>query len=485
MRHRHRFPSLLFVALCGLVPAVIGNLQGWSPWLWGFMSMVTASGSLLLVMTLLSGGRATADPYEAGESEPPEAPAEPPYQETRVVDAGLPSAVDGYDFLFSATVWWQPGHDHAERPDGAFAALAVSSVVSRALEVVHGEEPGRASFARYLLEGELGVPLLDRSGRVRAMAADVTLTLAPADRERLRKLNDLRKDEEIWEYERQYERNKRRYLGDDVLKSTGSAVVWWLARHENEIEKAVDMIGPLAQITAAANDEEVPELFRHLLVPPVEAREEAFAGGPLWDGDGQGAGLYGREAEVGAADRLLLLLAAVGLKPDMDAYTVLVRRVIRDLEATGLYEAAEEIRRAFFPAADESGGGGEDPETGPSAEDDATGPWPPPPFPAPGSPRFDDAGPDADRGAGTFAPGSAESGSGEQDRDWYEPGEDGTAPPYFWDTSHSPHRPAEPRARDEDAEDDENRWDGSRSVRSADRTACAVTPPFPPYLDEP
>ncbi|MFJ5099289.1 hypothetical protein [Streptomyces sp. NPDC088557] len=443
---RHRVASLLFVALCGLAPAVIGNLQHWSAWLWGFMSMVTASGSLLLVMTLLGGGRAPADPYDHEEPEPTVVPAEQPYRETRVVDAGLPSAVNGYDFLFSATVWWRPGPDHADRYDGTFAALAASSVVSRALEVVREEEPGRASFARYLLEGELGVPLPDRSGRVRAMAADVTLTLAPADRERLRKLDELRKDEEIWEYERQRERDKRRYLGDDVLKSAGSAVVWWLARHENEIEKAVSMIGPLAQITAAANDEEVPELFRHLLVPPVAARSEATVGSPSWDGHDQETGTYGREAEVGAADRLLLLLAAVGLKPDMDAYTVFVRRVIRDLEATGLYEAAEEIGRAFFPAPDE--GEGEDPETGPSGGDGTTGPWSPR-FPAPGSPPFGDAG-----WEGTSAPGATESGSGEQDQDRYEPGEYDMAPPYFWGTGHSPHRPAGPRARDEDADND-------------------------------
>ncbi|MFJ9428857.1 hypothetical protein ACIRQY_04250 [Streptomyces sp. NPDC101490] len=448
---RHRVASLLFVALCGLAPAVIGNLQHWSAWLWGFMSMVTASGSLLLVMTLLSGGRAPADPYDHGEPEPPAAPAEQPYRETRVVDAGLPSAVDGYDFLFSATVWWKPGPEQTDRYDGTFAALAASSVVSRALEVVRDEEPGRASFARYLLEGELGVPLPDRSGRVRAMAADVTLTLAPADRERLRKLDDLRKDEEIWEHERQHERNKRRYLGDDVLKSPGSAVVWWLARHENEIDKAVAMIGPLAQITAAANDEEVPELFRHLLVPPVVAPSEATVGGPSWDGYGREAGMYGheaeagaygREAEVGAADRLLLLLAAVGLKADMDAYTVFVRRVIRDLEATGRHEAAEEIRRAFFPAPDE--GGGEDPETGPSESGRG------------------------ERDQDRHKSGPSESGVFEQDQNRYEPDEYGMAPPYFWGTGHSPHRPAEGRAWVEDIEVEENDGteDNNRSERS-------------------
>ncbi|MEU1941955.1 hypothetical protein ABZ554_05775 [Streptomyces sp. NPDC020125] len=414
--------------------------------------MVTASGSLLLVMTVLSGGRASADPYEPGEPEPPAAPTEQPYQETRVVDAALPSAADGYDFLFSATVWWGPALDHAERSNGASPALAVSSIVSRALEVVRHEEPGRASFARYLLEGELGVPLPDRSGRVKALAADVALTLAPADRERLRKLNDLRKEEEIWEYERQHERNKRRYLGDDVLKSAGSAVVWWLSRHENEIEKAVDMIGPLAQIAAAANDDEVPELFRHLLVPPVGARSEATVGGPLWDGHSQGRGTFAREEEVGVSDRLLLLLAAVGLKPDMDEYTVFVHRVVRSLEAGGLDEAAEEIRRTLLPAPDE--GGDEGTEGGPSGEGDTPGPWAAG-FPAPEGSPFSDAAAeqDADAGVGTFRTGAAESGAGEQNRGWWETSEDDMTPPHLWDTSHSPHRPAAPRVGDEDDED--------------------------------
>lgn len=415
---KHRLPSLLFVALCGLAPAVLGNLLHWSAWLWGFMSMVTTSGSLLLVMTVLSGGRVSADPYGPGDPEPPAVPTEQPYQETRVVDAALPSAAEGYDFLFSATVWWRPVPDQAHRSDGASPALAVSSVVSRALEVVRHEEPGRASFARYLLEGELGVPLPDRSGRVKALAADVTLTLAPADRERLRKLNDLRKDEEIWEYERQHERNKRRYLGDDVLKSAGSAVVWWLARHENEIEKAVDMIGPLAQIAAAANDEEVPELFRHLLVPPVGAT----VGGPLWDGDGQGGGTFDREEEVGVSDRLLLLLAAAGLKPDTDEYTVLVHRVMRSLEEAGLNDAADEIRRTLLPTPDEDGDEG--PQGGPS-------------------------------GAGTFTPEAAESGAGDPNHGWEETSEDGMTPPYLWDTSHSPHRPTAPRARAEEGEEED------------------------------
>ncbi|MFF8712203.1 hypothetical protein ACF07T_12280 [Streptomyces sp. NPDC015184] len=435
---KDRFPSLLFVTLCGLAPAVLGNLLHWSAWLWGFMSMVTTSGSLLLVLANLSSDRASADPYEPGEPEPPAEPTEQPYQETRVVDAALPSATDGYDFLFSATVWWRPVPGHSDWSDGASPALAVSSVVSRALEVVRREEPGHASFARYLLEGELGAPLPDRSGRVKALAADVTLTLSPADRERLRKLNDLRKDEEIWEYERQHERNKRRYLGDDVLESAGSAVVWWLSRHENEIEKAVDMIGPLARIAAAAKNEEVPEIFRHLLVPPVHARSEATVGGPSWHGENREGEVLDREEEVGVTDRLLLLLAAVGLKPDMEEYTVFVHRVIRSLEAAGLDEAAEELGRTFFPAPDADGGEG--PEDGPSGEEDTTGPW---------SPDFSGPEESPSTDAGAFTPGSAENGTGERNQGRQETSEDSMAPPYFWNTSHTPRRPAAPHTPDE------------------------------------
>ncbi|MFH9473801.1 hypothetical protein ACH4L7_08115 [Streptomyces anulatus] len=437
---RHRTSILLFIALCGLAPAVLGNVLHWSAWLWGFMSTVTASGSLLLVMTVLSSRRAATDPYEPGEPEQPSAPVEQPYQETQVIDAPLPSALDGYDFLFTATVWWKPVLDHADRSDGASPALAAASVVSRAGEVVRHEKPSRASFAQYLLDGELSILLPDRSEQVKAWAADVTLTLAPADRERLRKLNDLRKDEELWEHERQHERNKRRYLGDDVLKSAGSAVVWWLARHENEIEKAVHMIGPLAQIAAAANDEEVPELFRHLLVPPTGARSEATVEGQPWDGGALGAEVFDREKEVGVSDRLRLLLTAAGLKPDMDGYTVFVHRVMRFLHAEGLDESADEIGRAFGLAPD-AGPEGEGPDEG-----NTTGPWPPR-SPAPEGPPHTDtaADPDADAFTSWAAEGNANEWSGGQ----WDTGEGDMTSQHLWDPSHSPRRHAEPRTRDE------------------------------------
>ncbi|MFF8568029.1 hypothetical protein ACF06N_24035 [Streptomyces albidoflavus] len=340
--------------------------------------------------------------------------------------------MDGYDFLFSASVWWRPLSDHVDGADGAAPALAASSVVSRALEVVQHEKPGRESFVRYVLEGELSAALPDRSGRITALAADVRLALAPADRERLRKLNDLRKDEELWEHERQHERNKRRYLGDDVLKSAGSAVVWWLARHENEIEKAVDMIGPLAQIAAAANDEEVPELFRHLLVTPTGTRTEAMVGGPLWDGYDRGEEeALPREEDVAPSDRLLLLLAAVGLKPDMDEWTVLIHRVVRSLEITGQYEAAEEIRRSLLKLPDEEEDYG--PESAPSGEGGTLG---------------TEGTPFTGTSAGSSTQGTTDGQAEDRVRGRHETGGHPTTPSHSWDSWHSPHRPA-PRAQDE------------------------------------
>jgi hypothetical protein len=56
----------------------------------------------------------------------------------------------------------------------------------------------------------------------------------------------------IWEHQRKYEQNKRAYLGRDVLKDPGSAVVWWLARNDDHVEKTVQAIGLLAQLSSAA-----------------------------------------------------------------------------------------------------------------------------------------------------------------------------------------------------------------------------------------
>jgi hypothetical protein len=98
----------------------------------------------------------------------------------------------------------------------------------------------------------------DSSGSVRWCAQEVELTPAdPDDAERLRRLSRFRKQVHEWEQTREYEKNVRGYLGDDVLTTGGRALVWWLARHlddDEAVQAAVPLIDDLSTLSAAAQD---------------------------------------------------------------------------------------------------------------------------------------------------------------------------------------------------------------------------------------
>ncbi|WP_380285984.1 hypothetical protein [Kitasatospora purpeofusca] len=306
----------------------------------------------------------------------------------------LPSAVPDYDFVFSATVWWRqlpnPGGVVHIAPD----TLATDAVLARARAITEREHPGRPELVRHRLDGLLGTLSPDNSGIVVAMAGQVGLALSEADRARLDKLAEVRKTEEIWDHERRYERSKRSYLGEDVLKSPGSAVVWWLARNDEEVQGAVDMIGPLAQLAAAANDEAVDVLYRHLVatgeagsvddMPFFDAVVPEAAtgnGGSMRDvgdvgdvGDEGGVGGVGPFgparpwAEPARPERgpsvvgpLNELMDDIELREDGDR-TVYAHRVARFTEAAGRPDAADRIWRSLGDDGDDgddgaSGGG--------------------------------------------------------------------------------------------------------------------------------
>jgi hypothetical protein len=99
---------------------------------------------------------------------------------------------------------------------------------------------------------------------------DVKLVVSDEDARRLTRLAELRKHERMWEQERRMEVSMRRYLSEDVLKDTGSAVVWWLARHTDQIEQSAQMIGHLAQLTAAANSKDLPAPEMLKLIQAIE-----------------------------------------------------------------------------------------------------------------------------------------------------------------------------------------------------------------------
>jgi len=222
------------------------------------------------------------------------APPEPGRRHETIPAVALPSAWPDYNFVFTATVCWELTPNNAANPHANPAALAIDAVLNRARQIVLTQIPTEVSFVQYRLAVALGSVIREQSRQVEAWAVDVSLSLTPEDQARLRKLSEVRKDEVVWEHERNYERNKRAYLRDDVLKDTGSAVVWWMARADKGTDKAlaesVNLIGPLAQLSAAANNTEVPELYRHLV--PESMRPPAT----LPDADLTGLAIFAEQA---------------------------------------------------------------------------------------------------------------------------------------------------------------------------------------------
>jgi hypothetical protein len=201
----------------------------------------------------------TAQPPE--ETAVPEAPAHVQYPVSAVP---LPSSEVDYRFLFSATICWRTTSKTAGVAHASPGDLAVNWILSRARELTLMEKPEDFRVVQHRLAVSLGTALAEPYGQVVAWAVDVSLAVSDEDARRLDRLAELRKHERMWEQERRMEVSMRRYLSEDVLKDTGSAVVWWLARHTDEIEQSVQMIGALAQLTAAANSKDVPapELLR-------------------------------------------------------------------------------------------------------------------------------------------------------------------------------------------------------------------------------
>ncbi|MFJ3881245.1 hypothetical protein ACIPW5_27830 [Streptomyces sp. NPDC090077] len=269
---------------------------------------------------------------------------EVPFQEIHLDRVPVRSALTGYDFLFSASVWWRPAGTEGDVPHGNRAGLAAAGIIRKAQELTCREHPDRYGAVQYLLEERLGSHALDDSATLVVMATDVTLALVPEDAERLRKLAGLRKEEDTWEQERQYERSKRQYLTDEVLQTPGSAVVWWLARHDEEIERAVDLLGPLARLSAASNNTEVVELFRHL----VDGPEPRAA---LWSEDDAFPRDHPQDEPPRPPDvaaRAEAFLEDLGLgEPSAERWSFL-HRLLRLLEAAERHDEAAHIRKRLW-----------------------------------------------------------------------------------------------------------------------------------------
>ncbi|GAA1362161.1 hypothetical protein [Streptomyces beijiangensis] len=357
--------------ISALLFVILGICGSWPPWIWAALGAVLIAAPVVAVY--VAGQR--KDPFPTELLREPDLPIPPlERRELRITDVLLPSVSEDYDFLFSATIRWCP----VPVPTGSApinaSGLAVDAVLERARQVTAVRKPSRSSLVQHELNGVLGVMADDATGRVEALALDVTLTLSDQDRDRLAKLAAVRKDEAVWEHERKYEQSRRTYLGDDVLKNTGSAMVWWLHRNDDQVDKAVKDLGLLAQLTSAANNQDIDERYRHLIEgPPEHGPDDPSAGGPAFspglDGPPRppGAASLYPPSGTGPGAAFFWLLHTVGVSPDDPVATLLADQVT-DLLGHVEGDPAAEIRERFSPRPPEREGKG----TGPTAA-------PPPP----------------------------------------------------------------------------------------------------------
>jgi hypothetical protein len=261
----------------------------------------------------------------------------------RVTDVLLPSELEDYYFLFSATVLWSPTATVLDESLINMPALAVDAVLRRAREITQQRNPGNASLVSRELGAALARMQADATGCLQAMAESVQLALPGHDQERLDKLAAVRKEEAIWEHERKYEQSKREYLSGDALKDPGSAVVWWLTRNDDHVEKTVQDIALLAQLSAAANNTDVPEAFQQL-VAGLACRHSPSTSSPGLNGSN-----VPPPAETGnpATDHFDAFLRAMSLNEGDPERALFARRVADLATKHGRPEIADEMIARF------------------------------------------------------------------------------------------------------------------------------------------
>ncbi|MGN9756895.1 hypothetical protein [Streptomyces sp. SD31] len=332
--------SAFLSLISALIVLILGLTLHWPMWMWlSAIAMLLALWSIATHSAIRARKR---DPFPPGSLI--EQPAPPPVerQEQYVSRVPLASSEPDYDFLFSARVRWIPvdpvTSDQLVNP----GALAVESVLARAGRITSTMHPFRSSLVQHQLNAALAVMEPDRDGYLRTMALEVELTLTDEDQERLARLAAIRKDEAVWEHQRKYEQNKREYLGNDVLTSTGRAVVWWLAKNDDHVEKTVKDIGLLARLSSAANDREVDEPFRYLVpeaYPPPPEQDWAMTA-PV-----QGETPFEHPAAT-PADLFSDFFRKVGFRPGEDEAALVAEQVAMAIASRDAV-TAEEIRRRF------------------------------------------------------------------------------------------------------------------------------------------
>jgi hypothetical protein len=324
MDTRRNTPWVTSVLIAAVFAIGLIGLAHWPVWAALALTLVLATVAIVLIR----GRRHRLNQLPA-ESEFTAAGMPPPVRrKERVTEVHLPSELEDYYFLFSATVLWSPNATVADESLINLSALAVNAVLRRAREITQQRDPGNASLVGHELGAALARMQADATGCLLAMAQSVQLTLPDHDQQRLDKLAAVRKEEAIWTHERRYEQSKREYLSGDALKDPGSAVVWWLTRNDDQVEKTVQDIALLAQLFAAANNTAVPETFQQI-VTGATAQESPIPPTP--------------DLNVSAADHFDAFLRAMRLDEGNPERVLFARRVADLAMKHGQTEIADEM----------------------------------------------------------------------------------------------------------------------------------------------
>ena len=331
-------------AVVAVVAVIVGVALGWPAWATILIFMACCLAGLLVYRAVTREQIVRPQPVQLPP--PPPAP-EPTVQVATVEGVNLASAWADYEFIFSATVYWRaiadPGTTPHVRPD----ARAVDTIIQRAAAIAVTEPPGMAARLRYRLNDALGEVQPDPSGRIGVWADQVYLALSEADVTRMRTMSDTRKDKEVWQYQRHFECDRRQYLAEDVLRSTGSALVWWLSNHDDEVEQAAGLIATMARLSAAAKDEDVPEQFQHLLSPSLLPPERPLFATVGSDGAGQPTTLDLTSLATASSPIELVTRLMDLLNLDDDQRALFAARLADQIEMAGHTEVAALLRQRF------------------------------------------------------------------------------------------------------------------------------------------
>jgi hypothetical protein len=360
MTTARRTTTVFLTVLCGLLLTITALAQQWPAWAWAVLAaLLIAIPTLIFKAASLRRGPMPVSFEEQRTTAPVER------NEHRISRVALPSRWADYDFVFSATVRWyllspMPG-ELVLNPAG----LAVEAILERARALTEKREPIRASLLQHELGGVLSRMLPDDTGHLQAMAENVTVSLLQQDQERLDKLADVRKDKAVWEHQRTYEQSKRQYLGEDVLKDTGSAVVWWLAKHDEHVEKTVTDLGLLAQLTSAANDSDIPERLQHLVDEQLGHLIPEPVPSPVPSPD---------DPEPQPADHLAGFFDSMGFTQGDIRRSFLAKQVADMIRAQDQPQAADDVQRRFDPPATFTPDDTESPQDAEEERDQMPGP---------------------------------------------------------------------------------------------------------------